>query len=812
MSSRAVIALSTTAFLWVFLSCSPDGDSHKPTTTHAFSVEKGGRPRLFFVNRGRSVQIRVKNDGYLPWEPDKKFRLGYHWLANDGSVAEWNGVRSGLPAAVAPGETTELTARIKMPEKPGLYRLQWDMVQEGVLWFSRVDPSPEPARWALVLPRVEIFATLLGPTCVALALLGLWAQGNLRKRWPRLLSFLAFADLIWCAAALVGKPVLFYSELPARFLPTTSWRTIAAAAVPLIFLALVGPRFRPWLSWLTAALASLLIWGQMLYLRFFGDVATSATMLAAHQTRELLETIQFLAGPNDWWLGADLLVALLLVSRIRGRAPISVRLALSMALLALSLPILTFLGSPASATAAKNLRTLRNVRDYGVFGYQLLDFASRFHETAATELNPEQSERLIEWLEGTADLRKAVGPWAGKAEGFNLIAIQVESMQQFVLAYEVNGVEITPNLNRLTEDALVFPWVQDQTGTGRSSAGDFVSTTGLLPVTESVAYEHPNNDYRTFAHALAERGYTTLSAIPYKGFFWNRHLTHPAYGFSINLFRQDFVPGQRVGWGTNDRDFLRQMLPRLNELPQPFCAWLTTLSLHYPFRSFPAEMKAISLGELEDTPLGNYLHGMNLFDRAFGEFYQSLEDAGLLGHTVIALWGDHESGLMKDQQYIEMFDLEFPSPARLAFRRVPFLVWVPGSDLPPGTVDVVAGQVDIPLTLLALLGVDPAPMAAVGRNLLGQPGSGPVVHPRGWWVSSEHIFQVNFEDPRKGSCWLREDLSPLPDSECAAETDQAQQQIEASRLLLRHDLQAELSALLRERLGNATGEQDSLIE
>src|ERR1700730_3863289 len=72
----------------------------------------------------------------------------------------------------------------------------------------------------------------------------------------------------------------------------------------------------------------------------------------------------------------------------------------------------------------------------------------------------------------------------------------------------------------------------------------------------------------------------------------NRQVMPPAYGFQTSLFEPDFQMTEQIGWGLNDRDFLQQMVPRLERLSPPFAAWLITLSLHHPFDDFPDPHKA----------------------------------------------------------------------------------------------------------------------------------------------------------------------------------------------------------------------------
>ena len=95
---------------------------------------------------------------------------------------------------------------------------------------------------------------------------------------------------------------------------------------------------------------------------------------------------------------------------------------------------------------------------------------------------------------------------------------------------------------------------------------------------------------------------------------------HPSYGFQHSLFEPDFKMTEQIGWGLNDHDFLQQMVPRLEQLPRPFAAWLITLSLHHPFEAFPAAHKTLKLGALEGTSFGNYLHTMRFFDQALEDF------------------------------------------------------------------------------------------------------------------------------------------------------------------------------------------------
>ena len=192
-----------------------------------------------------------------------------------------------------------------------------------------------------------------------------------------------------------------------------------------------------------------------------------------------------------------------------------------------------------------------------------------------------------------------------------------------------------PHLRRWTADSLRFTNVTDQTSEGRTSDAEFTTMTSLLPLDHgAVAFRYPGNHYTALPRVLAEHGYTTLSAVPFEAGFWNRRVMHPAYGFQSSLFEPDFQMTEQIGWGLNDRDFLQQMVPRLERLPRPFGAWLITLSLHHPFDGFPDRHKVLKLGALEGTSFGNYLHTMHFFDQALEDFKAALARDGLLDDSV----------------------------------------------------------------------------------------------------------------------------------------------------------------------------------
>ena len=98
-------------------------------------------PRALELRTGANavVPIAVQNTGRLPWDSraDSPILFAYHWRPADGDrFVAFDGARTPFRDRVEPGARAIVDARVRPPRQPGRYRLEWDLVQEGRLWFS----------------------------------------------------------------------------------------------------------------------------------------------------------------------------------------------------------------------------------------------------------------------------------------------------------------------------------------------------------------------------------------------------------------------------------------------------------------------------------------------------------------------------------------------------------------------------------------------------------------------------------------------------------------------------------------------------
>lgn len=84
------------------------------------------------------VTITVINEGSLLWssELEKPINLGGRWYRVSDDARSEKEMRWPLEREVAPGESLQTTVPLPAPHEVGEYEFEWDLVQEGIVWFS----------------------------------------------------------------------------------------------------------------------------------------------------------------------------------------------------------------------------------------------------------------------------------------------------------------------------------------------------------------------------------------------------------------------------------------------------------------------------------------------------------------------------------------------------------------------------------------------------------------------------------------------------------------------------------------------------
>lgn len=105
----------------------------------------------------------IRNRGTLTWSwgGTHPFQLGYHYYRNRRKLPQRReqDIRTDVPHDITPGMAAVIQARIALPDQPGNYTLEVDLVHEGVSWFKEQDATVL-TRWLTVeAPELTITST-----------------------------------------------------------------------------------------------------------------------------------------------------------------------------------------------------------------------------------------------------------------------------------------------------------------------------------------------------------------------------------------------------------------------------------------------------------------------------------------------------------------------------------------------------------------------------------------------------------------------------------------------------------------------------
>lgn len=102
-------------------------------------------PPSLVLGQTMTVDLQLKNIGKNTWKADgaNLVHAGYKWINAFGQPQpDVEDHRTALPREIPPGERVGFAALLTAPLTPGTYRLQWDLVAEGVFWFTEGGNPP----------------------------------------------------------------------------------------------------------------------------------------------------------------------------------------------------------------------------------------------------------------------------------------------------------------------------------------------------------------------------------------------------------------------------------------------------------------------------------------------------------------------------------------------------------------------------------------------------------------------------------------------------------------------------------------------
>ena len=276
----------------------------------------------------------------------------------------------------------------------------------------------------------------------------------------------------------------------------------------------------------------------------------------------------------------------------------------------------------------------------------------------------------------------------------NLVIILEESLGARFVG-ELGGLDITPELDELYQQGWGFDNLY-ATGT-RSVRGIEAITTGFTPSPSRsvVKLSKSQHNFFSLADVLSQEGYKTQFIYGGESHFDNMKSFFLGNGFNDIVDINHIENPQFISsWGVSDEDLFNQAdkeLTKLSNSTEPFFSLVFTSSNHDPF-DIPQGKVSLPKGHNPE----NYKRDLAIkyADYALGKFINKAKTRSYWENTVFLVVADHD---------VRVFGSE---PVPLKSFHIPAVIL--NSDMKSKRDPRLVSQIDLPVTLMSLLGIDQA--------------------------------------------------------------------------------------------------------
>jgi phosphoglycerol transferase MdoB-like AlkP superfamily enzyme len=275
----------------------------------------------------------------------------------------------------------------------------------------------------------------------------------------------------------------------------------------------------------------------------------------------------------------------------------------------------------------------------------------------------------------------------GPERKLNVVLVSVESLSAEFLGVFGGQGGLTPNLDRIAREGLLFTHVY-ATGT-RTVRGLEALSLSVPPTPGHSIVKRPDNaGLFTVGDVFREKGYEPLFLYGGYGYFDNMNAFFGGNGYTVvdrTALRADQIHYENI-WGVADEDLfdlaVRELDRRYAE-GKRFFAHVMTTSNHRPY-TYPE-------GRI-DIPSHSGRHGgVKYTDWAIGHLLEEARRRPWFDDTVFVIVADHTHRARgRTDLPVENY-------------HIPLIVWSP-RHVKPGRVDTIASQIDVAPTLLGMLG------------------------------------------------------------------------------------------------------------
>lgn len=532
------------------------------------------------------------------------------------------------------------------------------------------------------------------------------------------INSIAFVVII--GIIIFGKTMLFYNQTIGQIELSTILKTISFIAVLVAILCAIPNRARIVGAIIADIIISVLLFADHTYYVYSRTTLSVAQFTNLQYGEEITKAIPIMLSPMHIFYFVDFIILLIFhyikeikIERLNKASKKTIIARCASVIAGIALFIRVCAPAVESSSNAPYVRDMQ-IKEATIYGYHIFDIKSAFTKNNQTKYK-NRTSMIEDYEKLKAEYNEKYGQVQYDLEGSlkdkNIIIVQLESLQNFLINQKINGKEITPNLNKFFSENIEFTnmYMQSYTTTADSEHSVLTST---YPIENGMAFSrYYTNTYDDLFNIFHSNDYYTSYMHGNDAYFWNRGNVYRRLPVDSLALKDSFEEEEYINGYLSDETVYKQGLEKIENFDKPFISFIVAASSHLPYELEGLQDRSkvsIDTGKYKNTYFGNYLEAANYADYAFGVFLEGLKEKGLYDNTAILVYGDHNGLNMYEEKMIEFFEEEKGKltdvDIRLNFANVLCGLRIPGiSNI---KIDKPVTKLDVKPTLTYLCGIE----------------------------------------------------------------------------------------------------------
>lgn len=523
---------------------------------------------------------------------------------------------------------------------------------------------------------------------------------------------------------MLFKTFLFYNSTIAANESLgleTIFGTIAFIIVIICFLCILPNRVRIISGTFLNLILSILLFGDNVYYTYSNSVLSVAQITNLQYGEQILSTLPMVVNVKQILYVIDIIILVLLlvlkVLKIEKKLKSTKKQIIEKcAAVIVGVIIFCLIGIEyIEKGSQKSYNKHMQIREATIFGYHISDIVNTINMKSQTKYK-DYDEMMADYEELKDEYEERYGEekynFQGILENKNVIILQLESVQEFVINKQINGKEITPNLNKFINENIK---ISDMNMQSYSTTADceHSTITSIYPMENGMSFSrYYTNTYDDLFKIFNNANYHTSYMHGNYPYFWNRGNVYGRLALDELSLKEQFEDlSENINGDLSDELLYRQAVQKLKNYENPFISYIVAASSHTPYilEGLQDRSKAsIDVGKYKDTYFGNYLEAVNYADYAFGIFIEELKKEGLYEETAILVFGDHNGLNMYNEEMVDFLKSINPDitdvSLKLNYTRVACGLKIPGIN--NIEIDKPVNKLDIKPTLSYLCNIE----------------------------------------------------------------------------------------------------------